>query len=367
MADWSVRPLVVPPSFDGPGSGLLRGLVEANNEVLLDSWGTRDFFRWAREVHGELRDQRYVERVRLLAVDDAADEDDPRAVLGYACLDLPRFDNTHTGEMELGVRPAARGRGIGSALHDAALAAARERGRTTMIVTTDQAAEPPPGPGTLSPATGAGAVLESDRGVQFALARGWALEQVERFSALDLPMDPARLDAFLAGARARAGAEYRLVQWEDACPERWLDDFAELNTRMSTDAPLGGLDIQEDRWDAGRVRDKESHLAERGIRLVVTAAQHAPSGHLVAFTDVFCRPDDEDFVDQGDTLVVKAHRGRRLGMLVKAANLQHLARVRPQTRRIGTWNAEENAWMLAVNVELGFRPAGGGGEWQKRL
>ena len=70
---------------------------------------------------------------------------------------------------------------------------------------------------------------------------------------------------------------------------------------------------------------------------------------------------------QDDTLVLSEHRGRRLGMLVKAANLQRLAVEQPAARRVGTWNAEENSHMLAINVALGFRPAGGSGEWQARL
>ena len=61
------------------------------------------------------------------------------------------------------------------------------------------------------------------------------------------------------------------------------------------------------------------------------------------------------------------HRGRRLGMLVKAANLRRLTGELPAVRRVDTWNAEENAWMLAINVALGFRPSGGAGEWQLAL
>ena len=40
---------------------------------------------------------------------------------------------------------------------------------------------------------------------------------------------------------------------------------------------------------------------------------------------------------------------------------------RPAVRRVGTWIAEENSYMLAINVALGFRPAGGSGEWQLKL
>jgi hypothetical protein len=42
-------------------------------------------------------------------------------------------------------------------------------------------------------------------------------------------------------------------------------------------------------------------------------------------------------------------------MAVKARGLQELARLAPGTKRINTCNAEQNAHMVGVNVELGFR------------
>jgi GNAT superfamily N-acetyltransferase len=77
--------------------------------------------------------------------------------------------------------------------------------------------------------------------------------------------------------------------------------------------------------------------------------------------------DRVELTEQESTVVLPAHRGHRLGMLVKAVNLQAHARLRPDTRRIYTWNNEDNAHMLAINVALGFRPAGGSAEMQARL
>jgi hypothetical protein len=39
----------------------------------------------------------------------------------------------------------------------------------------------------------------------------------------------------------------------------------------------------------------------------------------------------------------------------------------PAVERVMTFSAEENEHMLAINVQLGFRPAGYDGEWQKRI
>jgi len=358
----------------GAAAGLLRGYVQAMNVVLLDTWGRRDFERGEQEVLGSLHDERYNRAIVLLAVADSAGDDDvvpgrldPGRVLGYAGLELPVTDNTHGGYLDVGVRPQHRRQGIGSALHEAALARARAEGRTVLHTSTDQRTEPPAGPGALTPSTGTGHVDGAAPAVRFARARGWSLEQVARHSVLELPLDVDDLAARRTAAQRRAGDDYRVLRWEGPCPARWVDQFADLNARMSTDAPVGGLDLRAEAWDAQRVRDTERSHAERGLTRLVAAVEHVPTGTLAAYTALLLKPEPPDYADQWDTLVHPEHRGHRLGMLVKTANLQHLAELRPRVRRIGTWNAEENAYMLAINVELGFRPAGGSGEWQLTL
>lgn len=77
-------------------------------------------------------------------------------------------------------------------------------------------------------------------------------------------------------------------------------------------------------------------------------------------------PKDEarEYAEQDATVVLRAHRGHRLGMLVKAVNAQALLAAQPAVKRIWTWNNEENPHMLAINVAMGFRPAGGCAEMQ---
>jgi predicted GNAT family N-acyltransferase len=81
----------------------------------------------------------------------------------------------------------------------------------------------------------------------------------------------------------------------------------------------------------------------------------APGGEVVAYNDLVVSADDPEEVMQWGTLVRREHRGHRLGMAVKVRGLQELARFAPQARRIQTCNAEQNAHMVDVNVELGFR------------
>lgn len=367
--DLHLVPLPLPTGLDAPDAWLLHGMVDTVNAGVLDTWGNLDEARVPGEVLASLRHQDYEEKVHFLALVGPVDAGpaDPARVLGCVAVDLPRQDNTHTGYAQLDVRPEHRRRGIGAALHDLMLTTARAHGRSMVTTSTDHRTEPGAGEGMLAPTTGTGRVPAADPGVAFAVRRGWRLEQVERRSVLQVPLPPDALARHAADAARAAGPDYRVVQWERHCPEEWVDQFAVLQSRMSVDVPLGGLDLREDVWDAARVRAAEDQNDARGMTCRVSAAVHEPTGALVAYTTLASRPDTEEFVYQDDTLVIREHRGHRLGMLVKTANLTLLSRVQPAARRIATWNAEENDHMLAINGALGFRPAGGAGEWQLRL
>jgi GNAT superfamily N-acetyltransferase len=368
MTPWSIREVPVPEGIHAARGWLLEGFTDAMNQVLETAWGNRDFERTSRENLGSLRETPYGLKYCLVAVaGDERDSPDPERVLGYAHLVLPLRDNTHRARLDLGVRPALRRHGLGSALYEAALARVREAGRTTVLAVTDQLAEPPEGRGALPARTGQGRVEAGSVDTRFAAARGFALEQVERYSVIDLPFEEDLIARLRRDAEEHAGPDYRLVTWRGSTPPEWIDQYAMLNTRMSTDLPLAGLDFEEDSWDADRVRLSDKQLEERGYERLVLAAEHVPTGTLAAFTVFLAVSHIEEYVHQDNTLVLKEHRGRRLGMLVKTANLQRLAAERPKVRRVGTWNAEENAHMLSINVALGFRPAGGSGIWQLKL
>ena len=64
------------------------------------------------------------------------------------------------------------------------------------------------------------------------------------------------------------------------------------------------------------------------------------------------------------TIVDPAHRGHRLGLLCKAENLAHTLAYEPELQVIDTYNAAANSHMIAINEQLGFRPAAGSTEWQ---
>lgn len=370
MSPWHISTAPVPASLDDPDAWALHGSAAVSLASDLDLWGIDDLAYTARYMLARMNEREYAERIRLVATAEHPGTSPlpPEAVLGTAYLIMPTQSNEHLTYLELVVHPAHRGRGIGSALLAEVERLTADRGRTTIIVASEHGGEPPAGtPGALEPPTGSGRIAGDDRAARFAQRHGYGLEQAERYSVLQLPVPTDHVSALLSDAAAHAGDEYRLVRWTDRTPDEWLDSFALLNTRMSTDTPQGELDMEEDPWDVARVRSAEGDIAAAGHGYLAVAAEHVPTSTLAAFTRVEYPHDQPEVVYQEDTLVLKEHRGRRLGMLVKAAMVQQLTELRPDARRLHTWNAEENEHMLAINVALGFRPTGVEGVWQKRL
>jgi hypothetical protein len=64
--------------------------------------------------------------------------------------------------------------------------------------------------------------------------------------------------------------------------------------------------------------------------------------------------DQPGWGSQHDTSVVRAHRGRRLGLLLKADMLRWLRDDEPGLVSLTTWNAESNDRMIGVNEILGY-------------
>ena len=73
------------------------------------------------------------------------------------------------------------------------------------------------------------------------------------------------------------------------------------------------------------------------------------------------------YAGQYDTSVLRAHRGHRLGRLLKIAMLQWLTDEEPQLRTLDTWNAASNAHMIEVNEVLGYQVVATGIDWQLHL
>ncbi|HEX7349432.1 GNAT family N-acetyltransferase [Brachybacterium sp.] len=232
-------------------------------------------------------------------------------------------------EVEISVLPAHRRQGIGSAL---AAAVKESLAGRCEVVQAETYGEP---------------------GVAFARSLGLALGHQEDRLLLDLPAGPSDLAALAGSARPAPGIEVRA--WRGACPEELLEDWARLSTQMEADVPMGDLTRPASRADVEEIRRTAQRMDDQGWTLVRALAY--AEGIAVGYTEIFVNRHDPEILTQDDTLVDRAHRGRGIGRVLKLANLENLAGV-PEvadSRWIQTYTAPDNAPMLALNRELGFR------------
>ena len=366
--EFTPEELAIPEAPGAAGWNDFAAMVAVRNTVDAEAYGTDELDSTPEELLLIWRNQRYEpQRALVVRVDGriVARATFERPPTGDADPAAPGpRERVDVARLSVQVLPEWRRHGIGSTLTDQIEALASRDGCRTLLVYA--ASRPAPGPALPSP-TGFGAVPQNNAEVRFLLRRGYRLEQVERGSRLALPIGPELLSSFAVQAAEFAGTDYIVYCWRDNTPEVWREDIAMLYNHMSTDAPSASLQEPEEVWTVERLLHKEQSFAASPRLLLTAAVRHIPSGHLVGFSQLSVPAEVTRPVSQEDTLILREHRGRRLGMLLKAANLHYLQRESPGHPSIITFNAAENRHMLAVDEALGFVPIGYEGAWRRSL
>ena len=346
MTEITVEELVVPTTADAADAVDFATSVDIRNVIEAEVYGTNDFWLAPAEILPHWQQSAGPTRLFGVRVDGEL-----VARLVYEWL----ADDQTTMWPTINVLPQFRRRGIGTALFEFAEQLARSEGRTKSIVYAGSSE----GPGERIPSpTGFGSVPADNLEVRYLRGRGYRLEQIERASTLPLPVDVSVVGG---------SDEYRLQFWHDHTPAQWLEDMATLFTRMSTDAPSAGLDEPPVVYTVERVLEYEEAQARNPRKQLVAAVEHIASGNLVGFSELRVPVELSRPVSQGNTLVIREHRGHRLGMLLKTGNLERMQREHPGHPSVITFNAEENRYMLDVNEAVGFVPIGYEGAWLKEL
>lgn len=283
----------------------------------------------AVEKRVNLATDEYGIRVALLGRDEAGTP----VAAGWSVMLLR--DNVDFAFVEVFVLPDFRRRGHGTAVLDALLDVARHHGRTTAFSMPAWDVD-----------------VEGDAGRWFAEARGFELDVLDAVRELTLPADlpPLSVDP-----------GYTLETWRGPCPQEWVDDYADLRRILIQEAPSGEAGLENEHWDAVRVRKDEADMVRVAREMQVVVAR-AGDGRLAGHTQL-AFPSDGIEVYQWDTLVRAEHRGHGLGLALKIRAMQASADLLEGRRRVTTENAASNSFMIAVNERLGFRQIAWTGEY----
>lgn len=353
----TMTPLHVPASLDADDAADFLAYGELNRRICDEAVGLPDLAPDAAQMLPAWQDD--TDSIDVGFVARRGDE-----IVGMVTISFPQEAEATAAEIDLLVPAAHWGHGIEEALLTRAEEESAARGRTTLQTWTLH--RPEQADRMLEPRTGWGRIPATPL-ADLLGEHGFALEQVERNSELDLRADDAVLRAALAEAEAVAGADYRVVEWMLPTPPALRDGYAGVLSRLSSDAPSGDMDFAEEQWDADRVVRRDTRLTSAGQTVSVVAVEHVPSGDLVAYNELLVGADRTGVTHQFGTLVAKAHRGHRLGMIVKCANLLRWRELVPDSAVVSTYNAEENRPMLDINEAIGFVPVSYAGAWQKKI
>lgn len=331
--------------------------------ILVDPTDDSMFASWYRAYHAGVTHDRVdvpvfsMDEFRLMLLEDPKTRPWGREiavavrdgeVVGGSFIDWPERDNLEHGEFLIGVPAPLRDQGIGAALYEHAIARLSDRGRTTIATSVNQPIE-----GDEQPAVG------------FLTRRGFSRVNIEMRRTLELPVPGGRLDDLLDKATV-ASSGYRTRTWVGHCPDEYAEQYTNLKSLLSSQAPLGESGYQQEVWDIDRLRGEEKLLDQQG-RTPVTTVAIAPDDSLAGHTQLMIPKDDDGRAFQWDTLILPEHRGHRLGLLLKVINLRRMIDEDPSRTRVHTWNAVQNGPMNAVNNELGFRSVEESQEWERHL
>lgn len=372
-----IRQIRTPETFDDEAAqtlGEVADIVRRSREAI---WGAGQLSNAAEDIFRDLHDP--WERVVLLG----AYQDD--RLVGRAEIRLPLVVHTRTALALVTVDPEAEAGGVGAELISAAEQVAGAEARRRVAIQSEH-----PGPGDLqgdgrigSPtgsmaqvrpedwltaSDGSGRLPLSNRQTRFAQRAGYGLRTVSDVSRLRVPLEEDEIARLTLEVLASDGAgDYRVHTWQDEAPEQWLDTLARLHARIPSDSFAGPEVWDPEPWDAERVRRTEALRREDGDRSLMAVMEHIPTAELVGMTEVVIPQPHRGAGLQDETVVLREHRGRRLGLRLKLENLRQIARAAPEVDAIFVWTHSGNTRMNWVNRRLGAEVVGRSAVWEREI
>ncbi len=267
--------------------------------------------------------------------------------LGYAFM--PLLDNVEKAWVGVDVDPDQQRQGYGTELLAAITEILTADGRTLLVGETKLPF----------------AERETHGYRRFCERNGYEFSNVEVVRWLDLPVADDELEAWTAQAAERQDG-YSIETYVNEVPEDLIPSLCTLMGQLGVDAPTGAVDWEEEVITPERFLEFRASLLEAGRTIYETLAV-TPDRLVAAQSTLSVPPPGRTDVSQWGTFVHREHRGRRLGLATKAANLQAMQTAHPDMKRIVTQNAETNDYMVSINVLMGFEPVEASTEMFRKL
>ena len=257
------------------------------------------------------------------------------AAIGFANLQIVHLpDNQHMAQFNIQILPEHRNKGVGKTILKELCETAKTANRSLLIAMSHDKIP-------------AGDIFLE----RYGFGRGMETK-VSQLSISDLELQ--KLEGWIKTGETRA-SDYVLGCWDAAIPEQEILAFSSLMDVMNTQ-PKGDLEMEDEHLSPEVIRDMEKVKFGSGGRRVISYVKHRTSGEFAGYTELEWHPTRASIVTQQATGVNLEHRNLGLGRWLKAANLREMLALNLDAKFVRTGNADVNAAMLKINLELGFKP-----------
>lgn len=180
----------------------------------------------------------------------------------------------------------------------------------------------------------------------FAAPLGYLVATTETVLELDLDSWTPSLRGVTVG--------YEVSTHINGVPEHLRKQVGQIKGLVDAQAPNGDLGWSESVVSAEEYAREITQWIAQGSTAIESIALDK-GGDVAAWTCLVVAPAPESPSNIEGTLVLRQHRGHQLGSAVKAASLDAAKRM-GTLHRVRTSSDDQNAWMHAINEELGFVP-----------
>lgn len=137
-------------------------------------------------------------------------------------------------------------------------------------------------------------------------------------------------------------------------PKDQKEEYFRLRAKIFIDACafMGEPDHDED-FFVKEMEEEDKKPPEDKDKLIVALAK-TPEGKIAGLTNIYIDRHIPTLSFQGITGVAREHRGKGLGLRLKAVTALHIRSNFPNVETITTFTSNENKWMADINEMMGY-------------
>jgi mycothiol synthase len=252
-------------------------------------------------------------------------------------------DNEHLAEINIEVLPKYRQQGIGKQALKLFLSFAKKHRRKLLLAFTSNR------------------IPESEILFEHMGARKGLGMHINQLKLSEF--DKTLVQKWLAQSE-KLSSDFELGFLDGAYPDALINDIVDLYQEVGNDQPREDLEMEDQKFTPQIMRQMEQSMFARGDRRWTMYLLDRTQGKIAGLTEVFWNPNRAMILNQGFTGIYPAYRSKGLGKWLKAEMMNKLLNERPEVEFVRTGNANSNAPMLKINIEMGFKPYTANTIWQ---